>query len=214
MDEKYVITISHQLGCGGAYIGNKLSEKLSIPFIDRQILKRVADILNLPEEEVEDQEEKKPSFWDVFFREEAILAERMGYVTPEVILNDKELYDLETQYIEKMADENSCIILGRGGNYILRNHPRHLGVFVWADMKDRIPRVSELYKVPASESLRMIEKDDRERYGYLKTHTGRDMLNSKFYDICLNTSAIGLDSSVAIIQNALESKAVAAKWER
>lgn len=206
MDKKYVITISHQLGCGGAYIGNKLSEKLSVPFIDRQILKRIADILNLPERDIEEREEKKPSFWDVFFREEAVLAVPMLHFAADFILSDKELYDLEMQYIEKIANENSCIILGRGGNYILRNHPCHLGVFVWAEMKDRISKVSELRKVPESESKRIIERNDRERYEYLKTHTGHDMLNLKYYDICINTSELGLDNSVTIIQNALESK--------
>ncbi|MBW7571884.1 cytidylate kinase-like family protein [Caproiciproducens faecalis] len=206
MEKKYVITISHQLGCGGAYIGNKLSEKLSIPFIDRQILKRVADTLNLPEEDIEDREEKESSFWDVFFREGAISAEPISMVTPDFILSDTELYDLETQYIENIADEKSCIILGRGGNYILRNHPCHLRVFVCADMKERIQRVSGLYKVSESDARKVIEKNDRERQGYIKSYTGCDMLNLKYYDICINTSEIGLDNSVTIIQNALEHK--------
>lgn len=203
MDEKYVITISHQLGCGGAYIGKKLSELLSVPFVDRQILKNVADYFNLLEEDIEIRDERKSSFWDSFFREQALCNPEITF-TEDYMPTDKELYQIEMEYIEKVASENSSIILGRGGTYILRNQPNHLRVFVCADMKDRIQRVSELYNVSESESQKIIEKNDKDRNAYMKTYTKFDMLNPKSYDICINTSNVGLDNSVMLIKSALE----------
>lgn len=203
MGEKYVITISHQLGCGGAYIGKKLSKVLSVPFVDRQILKNVADYFNLLEEDIEIRDERKSSFWENFLRDEALCHPEIT-ITEDYMPTDKELYQIEMQYIEKVASKNSSIILGRGGTYILRNHPNHLRVFVYADMKDRIQRVSKLYSVSDSESRKIIEKNDKDRNAYMKTYTKFDMLNPKSYDICVNTSSIGLDNSVMLIKSALE----------
>jgi Cytidylate kinase len=205
MDEQYVITISHQLGCGGAYIGKKLSEALSVPFVDRQILKRVADYFNLSEADVESREEKRSSFWEIFYRGE-MLIDPVSAIAQDYMPTDKELYDLEMQYIEKIANKSSSIILGRGGNYILRNHPRHLSVFLSADMKDRIQRVCKLYDASESESRRIIEKNDKERSAYIKAQTGLDTLNVKSYDICVNTSSVGLDNAAQIIKSALDYK--------
>jgi len=205
MENVYVITISHLLGCGGSYVGSKLSEMLSIPFVDRQILKKVSDTLNVSEKVIEDREERKSSFWEVFFREQA-LADPMTTAAGRYMPSDRELYALETKYIEQIATAHSCIILGRGGNYILRNHPHHLRVFVYANVDDRIKRVSELYKVSGAEAGRIIEKNDKERQAYIKTHTGTEMLDLRNYDICLNTSSFGLDNCVALVKNALDSK--------
>ena len=205
MNEQYIVTISHQLGCGGAEIGKKLSAILSIPFVDRQILKRVADYLNLPEADIENREERVTSLWRIFSMAGALI-DPMTALGAEYLPSDKELYDLESGFIEQVAKKSSAIILGRGGHYILRDYPRHFSVYVHADMKDRIVRVSDLYHVSESESRRIIEKNDRERNNYIKTYTRLDWLDARTYDICINTSSIGIDNSVEMIQNGLKSK--------
>jgi cytidylate kinase len=205
MDEQYVVTISHQLGSGGAYVGMKLSKLLSIPFVDREILKKVADYLNLPEEEIENREERLASFWQNLSRMESLSDPIMG-AGVEYSPSDKELYNLESEFIQEIAKKSSAIILGRGGRFILRDFPRHLSVFVCADLKDRIGRVSELYHIPENTSRKMIEKNDRERNAYIKSFTGLEWLDPRSYDICINTSSIGLDNAVTVIKNSLEFK--------
>jgi CMP/dCMP kinase len=205
MDDNYVITISHQLECGGAYIGKKLSEALSIPFVDRQILKKVADSLSLPEADIEDREERLSSFWQGFLRAE-LFSDPITAAGADYSPSDRELYDIESEFIEQIAEKSSAVILGRGGRYILRDYPRQLSVFVCADMKDRIKRISEKYRVSEDVARKIIEKNDRERNAYIKSFTKLEWLDAKTYDICINTSSIGLDNAVKIIKDCVSSK--------
>ncbi len=205
MNEKFVVTISHQLGCGGADIGKKLSESLSVPFVDRQILKMVADYLNVPEEDIAGREERAESFWDSFMRMEAFNA-TLAVMEAHYYPSDKELYDLESEFIEQIVHKGSVIILGRGGRYILRNFKPHFSVFVHADLNDRIQRVSDLYHVSENEAKKVIEKNDKERNAYIKSFTKLEWLDARAYDICINTSSVGLDNAVEIIKSSLKYK--------
>lgn len=202
MNEKFVVTISHLLGCGGAYIGAKLADSFSVPFVDRQILKQVADSLDIPEEDIEDREEKITSFWESFLRLEAF-GNTMAANALEYFPTDRELFQLESEFIEQITEKSSAVLLGRGGRYILRNHLRHFSVFVYSDMEDRIQRVSELRHVSENEAKRIIEKNDREINTYIKSFTHLEWLDARTYDLCVNTSSIGLDSAVAIIKSSL-----------
>lgn len=203
MNENYVITISHQLGCGGAYVGKKLSEMIAIPFVDREILKKVADYLNVPEADIKHREERLLSFWESFSRLE-LFSNSIVMVPSDYFPSDRELYNLETKFIEEIAAKTSAIILGRGGRYILRDFPHHLSVFVHADMKDRIERVSKLYNVSVNVAQKIIVKNDKERNSYIKSFTHLEWLDARTYDICINTSRIGLDNAVTMIKNSLE----------
>lgn len=205
MSRPYVITISHQLGCGGACIGRKLSEILRVPFVDRQILKQTADYLHLPEEDIENREERATSFWEKFSRLE-LFNDPVTAAAAEYFPSDRELFRMESDVIEKIASRSSAIILGRGGRYILREFPNHLSVLVHADKEERIRRISQLQRLSEDAARRILEKDDRERSAYLRTYTRLDLLDSRNYDLCLNTSAVGLDNSVAIVRSALACK--------
>lgn len=205
MKEQYVVTISHLFGSGGAAIGRKLSQTLSVPFVDRQILKRVADFLCVPEASLEDREERKATFWQAFSRME-LYNDPITLASYQYLPTDRELYDLETHFIREIVKESSCVLLGRGGRFILRDHPRHLSVFVCADSKDRIARTAKIQQVDEDVARKIVEKNDKERAGYLKTFTGLDVRNASDYDICVNTSGIGLDNAAALILQSLKYK--------
>jgi cytidylate kinase len=205
MCEKFVVTISHLLGCGGSDVGKKLSKDLAVPFVDRQILKLVSDHLKVPEEDIESREERATSFWDSFMRMEAFNA-TMAVMEAHYYPNEKELYDLESEIIEQIVQKGSAIILGHGGRYILRNFEKHFSVFVHADLNDRIQRVSELYHISDNEAKKTIEKNDKERNAYIKSFTSLELLDARTYDICINTSSIGLYNAVEIIKSSLKNK--------
>ena len=205
MNEQYVITISHQLGCGGAEIGKNLSELLSIPFIDRQILKQASEYLSLPESDIEDREERLTSFWQTITRAES-LGNPLIALGTEYLPSDRELFELESEFIEQIANKSSAIILGRGGRYILRDFPRQFSVLIYADMEERVRRVSQLYHTDDRSARKIIEKNDRDRDAYMKAFTKFDWLNARIYDICINTSSIGIGKAVEIIKSCLEFK--------
>lgn len=205
MKEKYVITISHLIGSNGAYIGKQLSKALSIPFVDRQILKQVSDQLNISESEIEDREEKLDSFWTKFSLM-GTAGTLMVAGGEKYLPSDRDLFALETKIISQIAEKDSAIILGRGGRYILRDFPQRFSVFVHANLDDRVKRISELYNVSNDDARVIIEKNDRERDAYMKTFTKLTWLDLREYDICINTSSIGSDNAVKIIEECLESK--------
>lgn len=205
MDEQFVITISHVLGSGGAYIGKRLSEIFKVPFVDRQILKMVSEKLSISENDIELLDEKKSSFWQSFSRLE-LINEPVIALTADYIPSDRDLFDLESEFIKQIANKSSAIILGRGGRYILRDHPHHLSIFVYADMKDRIKRVSELYNISENASAKMIEKNDKDRKNYIQSFTKLKLTDAKAYDICINTSSIGLENAVGIVKNCFDLK--------
>ncbi len=207
-DKKFVITISHQIGSGGAYLGQKLSERLGIPFIDREILNRVAKQLNLAETELAHREERLSSFWQSFSRLAELIDPAKSLTADSYIPTDRELFQLESDTIGRIAANSSAIFIGRCGRFILRDYPCHLSVLVHAEKPARIKRLCELYHITASEANKMITSNDRERCAYIQTFTKQDWLNARLYDICINTSVIGLDKSVDIILACMESKSL------
>jgi CMP/dCMP kinase len=204
--EPFVITISHQIGSGGANLGKTLSERLNIPFVDREILIRVAQQLNVSEQEVEGREERLSSFWESFSRALLYTDPVLSLSTNPMTPSDKELFNLESEYIARIAETRSAIILGRCGRYILRDHPRHIRVFVHAALPTRIKRISELYHLLTEEAARLIETNDRERAAYIHTFTRQDWLDSRLYDLSIDTSRLDFDSVAALVLNYVKSR--------
>jgi CMP/dCMP kinase len=211
MDSKYLaITINHQLGSGGAYLGQKLAERLGLPFIDRDILKKVAEQLNLAEGVLNGREERLSTFWQSFMRVSAF-TDPVGCLSfDNYSPTDQELFRLESDYIGRIADKSSAVFLGRCGSYILRDHPNHISIFVHAALPDRIKRIQQLYCLGAAEAKKLIETNDRERTAYMRAFTHQDWLDARWYDLCINTSRVGLDKAVdlalALVQECVYNK--------
>ena len=125
--------------------------------------------------------------------------------TPDTF-TDKELYKTESDIITRIANERTAVIVGRGGYYVLRQHPRCLSVFLHADVNFRQKRVEEIYHVSAHEALELINSIDRQRADYLKTLTGQNWLDARQYHLCLDASAVGLDKAETIILETLQAQ--------
>ncbi|MGE5223725.1 MAG: AAA family ATPase [Omnitrophica WOR_2 bacterium] len=202
----YVITIGHQVGSGGGVLGQKLSERLGIPLIDREILKWVSDQLNLAEAELELRQERLSSFWQSFSRTVEALDPERSFLADRYVPTDKELFQLESEYIERIAEKSSAIFLGRCGNYILCSHPRHLSVLVYASLPERTRRIQELYHSTEEEAKKFIETNDRARSAYIHTFARQNCLDPHLYDLCVNTSSLGMDQTVELVLTALKAK--------
>jgi cytidylate kinase len=129
------------------------------------------------------------------------------YAPPPIdTFTDKALYSTESEIITRIAGERSAVIVGRGGYYVLRNHPGCLHVFLHANMEFRQQRVHELYHLPPKEALKLINSIDRERAGYLRTLTGHDWLDARQYHLCLDTGAVGLEKTEELIIAAFQAR--------
>ena len=208
MNHKIVaVTISHQLGSGGAYIGKKLAERLEIPFLDREILQKVARQLDLMEEEVENREERLSTSWDNILRplmwiDPTIVSEDPPRVAP----SDQDLFEVECSTIRQVAEKSSAVFLGRCGWDILREHPGHVSILVTANQAERIQRLRELYQITDTEAQELIRSNDRERDNYSKKFTQKYWLDARYYDLCINTSVFGWDTAVDLAEKCVKVK--------
>lgn len=191
-----VVTISHQLGCGGSALGQKLSERLGIPFFDRQILIKVAEELNLAEAVLEEREERLSTFWQSILRNASLSDPVECLSLQNYEPDDNELFRVESEIILRIAEHGAGIFMGRCGRYILRERPNLFNILVHADLADRVRRVQELFCLEAGEAKKLIVRNDRERDAYMRAFARRDWLDARWYDLCLNTSTLGLDKSV------------------
>lgn len=196
-----VITIDRQLGSGGKDLGKRLAEKLNFSYYDAEIVREAAKDLHISAEEIEASDEKqggilKNAFSHASFR-----------YYPEVeIITDNKAHKTESNVIIKVAKEKSAVIIGRAGCHLLRDHPRHVSIFLHANLDFRKKRIEELNNISGDEAIHLIEKTDKQRLKYYKVFTGRDMYNACSYALTIDTSKLGLGKSESLIMEYLKER--------
>lgn len=192
----FVITISHQLGSGGALLGQEIAERLGVPFFDREILKRVAHDLHLAESEIESREERLSTFWEKFLRSAMMADPSSVLMADHLEPSDEELFDQECDTLGKIAEKSSGVFLGRCGFYSLRDHPRRVHILVHADLNQRIERVKGLFHVDEKAALKLVQANDRTRAAYVHNFTHQNWLDASLYDLAMNTSSLGMEKAL------------------
>ncbi len=197
MDENYVITIGRQLGSGGREIGEKLAGHLGILFYDKELIRLAAQESGLKEEFFEKADEKKR--YPVF----AAFLDLKGSTADEIYsnyyLSNETLFQFQSNVILDLAENHSCLFVGRCADYILKEHPRCLNVFITADMKDRIQRITAIKKVSVHKAREVIEKTDKKRAGYYNYFTGKVWGATESYHLSINSSVLGMDDTVEFL---------------
>jgi len=198
--KSFVITISRQLGSGGAYIGQQVAKSLNIFFADREIISKAAKQLSTLEENLESREEKRLSFWHSFIKATPQGGGvYMAPVSPILEFTDSELFAVESDIIKSIASEGPAVIIGRCGFDIFRQHPNHISIFMHAKKEFRNDRIQKLYTLSEESAARMIETSDKERAAYCKTFTGKEWQDARNYDISIDTGRLGIDKTVEYI---------------
>jgi CMP/dCMP kinase len=204
--DSFVVTLSHQLGSGAAAVGQKLAERLEIPCLDREILHRASQQLYLAETDLAGREQRLSSFWQSFARIVELTDPARSLSADKYVPTDRELFQLESDTIGRVAQQHSAIFIGRCGRYILRDYPCHLGVFLHAARPARVRRLAELYHLTPEQAEKLLEENDRERAAYIQTFTRQNWLDARLYDLCLDTSSLGLDQTVELIAAGVAAK--------
>ena len=202
----YAVTISHQLGSSGAIVGQKLSDRLGIPLIDREIIKEVSKRLNLAEQELEHREERLQSFWESFTHMVSLVDPAVSISPASYVPTDQELFLQESDTIGRIAERRSAIFIGRCARYILHNHPCHISILVHADLPARVKRLNELYHLSEEEAKKLIEINDRERVAYIRTFAKENLFDARLYDLSINISRMGIDEAVVHIADCVTTK--------
>jgi cytidylate kinase len=202
----YAITISHQIGSGGAVIGQKIAGNLEVPFIDRQVLHQVAEKLQLTEAELEGREGRLSSFWESLAHNVAVMDVNQGLFYDRYVPTDEIFFQEESETINRIAKNNQAVFIGRCGWYVLRNFPCRFSLLVTADRPTRIDRITALYGLSVPEAEKKIDTNDRERADYIRTFTKQDWFDARLYDLCINTSSIGMDQVAGLVLEAIKAK--------
>ncbi len=203
MSKKIVITIGRQFGSGGRYVGRLLAEKLGIPFYDKELLSEAAKNSGICEEIFEEHDEKPTR--SLLFSLVTGMQNHMasGNFYMDMPLNHK-IFLAQFDAIRRIAGEGSCVIVGRCADYVLRDDPNAVSVFVKGDMKSKIDRAVKYYGIEEDKAEERIRKADKQRahyYNYYATATWGDVDN---YDLVVDTGVLGVEGAVELIAKFLE----------
>lgn len=198
-----VITIGRQYGSGGAEIGKHLAEKLGISFYDKNILRINADESGIKESYFHLADEKAGS--RLLYRiVQGLRPEKASPSFGSDLTSADNLFRFQSEVIKKLAEAESCVIIGRCADYILEGTDDLVRIHLNADLESRKQRIKER-NPEETDVLRAIRKVDRERNDYYRYYTGRDWANSENYDLVINTTKPGINGTVSIILAYLRS---------
>lgn len=196
--DHYVITIARGYGSGGKTIGKMLSEKLDIPFYDRELLRMASDDSGIHERLFGQADERvKPGLRKPFgkvYKGDLLPPESDDFVS------DDNLFNYQAKIIKELADTCSCVIVGRCADFILQGRTNVVKLFVHAPFESCVKTVMDMYALPQKEAEKKIQDTDRHRSAYYKYYTRRNWDNAQNYDLCLNSAELGFDKCVEIVE--------------
>ena len=188
-NQKIIITISREYGSGGRYIGKLVAEKLGIKLYDNEFVLKMAEDTGLSAKYIEDNEQKR-NILDNF---------NNGYYYG--LNNSDELFIKESELIKEIANKESCVIIGRCADFILKDRKNVLKVFVSSSMDDKIKRATNFYGLDKSKAEKEINRINKLRANHYKYYTEKEWNNPSNYDICINSDTIGIENAVELIYN-------------
>ena len=193
-ENKIVVTVSREYGSGGRYVAKLLSEKLGVKFYDKEIVTKLAEETGLSEEYIEENEQKR-----------GILSTLENDKVTGLSSKD-ELFIKETELIKKLARKDSCVIVGRCADFILKNNRNVVKVFVYSDMEDKIKRATKFYGLDKEKAEKEIKNIDKQRANHYKYYTEREWKEYSNYDICINSDTFGVEKSADIIYDMIQNR--------
>lgn len=205
-NEKFVITINREMGSGGRTVGRKLAERLGVEFYYKSLIKGLEEKFNLTAEEIEKQKGREQGWWaEIKCQLTGSVVSTSPYL-PQVSqgpdsLDTDEVFKAETEILKAIAEEESCVIAGRSGFYIFRDHPNHLSVLIQASMPNRIARVMSKQDLTAEDAQKAIEKVDKMRENYVNKYTKTSRYDTRNYELVISMDHISEDDAVAIIMD-------------
>ncbi len=202
--KKTVITIARSYGSGGRTLGKLLSERLGIDCYDREILRMASDESGINEALFGQADEKlKKSPLASIIRKNPY---KGGIIGPESadFVSDDNLFNYQAKVIKELAEQESCIIIGRCADYVLRENPDVIRLFFYAPKADCVARVMTQNGLSEKEAEKKIEKIDRYRADYYRYYTGRDWNDARNYDVCFNTTSMSYEKLVEVVENTIK----------
>ena len=194
--KKRIITISREFGSGGRFIGEEVAKKLGIAYYDKNIINEIAEKSGLSPEYIQENAELSPK--------KGLFA--YAFAGRDVTGKSVEdlVYEAQRKVILELAEKESCVIIGRNADYILKDRDDVLNVFIHGDMLEKIKRITGLYNVKEKEAVKMMADTDKRRRTNYNFYTDQNWGKASNYTLCLNSSQLGYDRCEMIIMECVK----------
>ena len=193
---KRIITISREFGSGGRFIGEKVAKKLGITYYDKNIISEIAEKSGLSPEYIQESAELSPK--KGLFAYALAGRDITGKSVEDMV------YEAQRKVILELAEKESCVIIGRNADFILKDRNDVLNVFIYGDMPEKIQRIMGLYNVEEKEAVKMIADIDKRRMTNYNFYTGQKWGKASNYTLCLNSSQLGYNRCEEIIMECVK----------
>ena len=192
---KRIITISREFGSGGRFIGEEVAKKLGIAYYDKNIINEIAEKSGLSPEYIQENAELSPK--------KGLFA--YAFAGRDVTGKSVEdlVYEAQRKVILELAEKESCVIIGRNADYILKDRDDVLNVFIHGDTQEKIQRITRLYNVEEQKAVKMMVDIDKRRMANYNFYTNQKWGKADNYTLCLNSSQLGYDRCEKIIMECI-----------
>ena len=200
MSEKFVVNVGRQLGSGGLEVGKMLASRLGIDFYDKELINLASEESGLCAEFFERADEKTQE------GPRGLFSIRFPFVSESSIpamnsLSNDALFKVQSDVIRKLAEEKSCLFMGRCADYILRDNPRSVNIFITSNKEDRIKRLVNRLELSAEDAEHFMEKGDKKRAEYYNYYTSKKWGIASSYHLCINSSMLGIEGTVDFLES-------------
>ncbi len=193
--DNVVITIARQYGSGGKTIGEMLADRLGVHFYNKELMKLASEDSGISEALFVNADEKVKNTRLFKIAQNVYSGELIPPESDDFTSTDN-LFNYQAKIIRKLAEEESCVIVGRCADFVLKDYDNVLSVFVHAPHDFCMEQAAKKHSMSARELDKFIQKTDKHRAEYYKYHTGREWTDARNYDLCLDSSKLGFERCV------------------
>ena len=205
-NEKFVITINRELGSGGRTVGRLLAARLQVKYYDKALIEQLTKKFNLSVEEIERIKGQKKTWWNEFNNYYKVLNSTVKPMEAETVINTNILFNTEKEILTTLAEEESCVVAGRSGFLVFRDHPNHLNVFIEASMEHRIERLMRKKNIMRQEAIDIINKVDKEREIFIQKYEDTSRYDTRNYHLIINMDELSEEGAVDVIMSYINAQ--------
>lgn len=203
MRDDLVITIGRQYGSGGREIGKALAALLNVPFYDKELITLACEQSGISRELLESYDEQPTNSLLYSLSMGNFALANPGAASLDLPLNHK-VFLAQFDAIRKLADQGSCVIVGRCADYVLAEYPYVLNVYIYAPLEKRVERIMQRSDMTQKAAQTAVEKTDKKRANYYSFYTNKRWGAAESYHLCLDSSAVGEENAAQIIREFAE----------
>ncbi len=197
----YVVTIARQFGAAGLPVAEKLAEKLGIEYYNRDLVDKAAEELDIPAAEILEEEELSNGGQDTIF-------EKLYPLGNGPKNKQDKIFAAQSHVIQRLADRESCVVVGRCSDYVLKNHENSLHVYLYADLESRMKYCVDYLGMSEDEAAKMIPKAEKARNNYYLHYAGYMQDDPAHKDILINTGRFGVEETADILEKIVREQLI------